>query len=76
MRCSVSPSSLKASSATRNAQFARQYALGGDTALNTAAHHLPDPGEVLLQRFFTVQSQFVLHHQTGERQTRLLAVAL
>ncbi len=30
----------------------------------------PRPREVLLQRF-TVQGQFVLHHQTGERQTRL-----
>ncbi len=58
--------------ATRNAQFARQYAPGGAyRAHRAAAHHLLHPRRSVAPRFFTVQASSFWYHQTGERQTRL-----
>ena len=60
--------------ATRYAQRARQHALGVHPAVDTGAHGLPDVGEIILDLFFAVQSQLVLHHHPGERQASLFAV--
>ena len=60
--------------ATRHAQRARQHAFGVHAAVDTGAHGLPDISEIVLDLFFAVQRQLVLHHHPGERQAGLFAV--
>ena len=60
--------------ATRHAQRTRQHAFGVHPAVDTGAHGLPDVGEIVLDLFFAVQRQLVLHHHPGERQAGLFTI--